>query len=354
VTDKTSLPPSGNPHDYWHPAPYWWPNPILPGGRPYLRRDGRRVPGTRMHEPASDRYDRSRLQRLFDDTTALALAWAISGREAFAAHAAGHVRAWFVDPATRMAPHLRYAQVRPGWNRDEGVGTGIIELKDLYYFLDAVRLLERGGALDAPTRDGLQDWLAAYLDWLTGSRPGAHERAARNNHGTYYDLQVAAIAARLGDRATLRESLVRAQARLPGQFAASGAQPEELRRSATAHYCLYNLQGWLNLVRIGRRSGLLRPDFAAEPWSRLAAAVAWVLDHDLARWPHRQVGDFDPGRGLPLAAHALEVGIADLGRDTAALRGQRFRADKPVFTPHDGVPPYWALTGAEPADPAAP
>ena len=34
VIDKTSLPPSGDLHDYWHPAPYWWPNPFSPNGLP--------------------------------------------------------------------------------------------------------------------------------------------------------------------------------------------------------------------------------------------------------------------------------------------------------------------------------
>jgi hypothetical protein len=51
------------------------------------------------------------------------------------------VRRWFTDPHSRMNPHLRYAQVRTGHNRNEGPGTGIIEMKDLYYFLDAARLL---------------------------------------------------------------------------------------------------------------------------------------------------------------------------------------------------------------------
>lgn len=157
-----------------------------------------RIPGTRMYEPASEAFDRTRLQRLFDDTTALALAWRRTGRAEFAAHAARNVAVWFVDPATRMTPHLRYAQVRRGRNWNQGTGAGIIELKDLYYFLDAVRILDAGGALPEATRAGLETWLRAYLAWLETSRQGARERGARNNHGAYYDLQTAAILAWLG------------------------------------------------------------------------------------------------------------------------------------------------------------
>jgi hypothetical protein len=211
VVHKTTLPPSGDAHDYWHPAPYWWPRRFLPRGRPYVQRDGERVPGTRLYEPESDRYDRTRLQRLFDDVTALALAAEVAGRADAAAHAARLLQTWFVDPATRMSPHLRFAQVRLGWNRDEGVGTGVIEFKDLYYMLDAVRLLTRSDALDAAARDGLAAWFTAYLGWLLASPQGARERASANNHATYYDLQVASIAAWLGERTALRDALVRGQ-----------------------------------------------------------------------------------------------------------------------------------------------
>ncbi len=339
VTDKTTLPPGGNLHDYWHPAPYWWPNPIIPGGRPYLRRDGKRVPGTRMYEPESDRYDRTRLQYLFDDTTALALAHGLTGRAEFADHAARLIHTWFVAPETRMTPHLRYAQVRRGWNRNEGAGTGIIELKDIHYFLDAIRLTDHAGALAPETRDGLRTWLAEYLVWLQTSRPGTRERTALNNHGSYYDLQLAAIAAWLGDRDVLRDSLIRAQARIVHHIDADGRQPEEMRRTTTAHYACFNLQAWLALARIGRRTGVLDPDASAAPWERVARAVGWVLDHDLAAWPYRQIAPFDAARGLALAAHAAETGLLPSGTAPPAV------GDKPRFDPHDGIPPYWQLTG---------
>ena len=79
-----------------------------------------------------------------------------------------------------MTPHLRYAQVRRGWNRAEGGGTGIIELKDLYYFLDAVRLLDaRRARSSRAVEQGSSAWLGAYLGWLETSPQGARERARR-------------------------------------------------------------------------------------------------------------------------------------------------------------------------------
>jgi hypothetical protein len=84
---------------------------------------------------------------MFDDTTVLALAWRATGRDAYARHAAELLRRWFLDPETRMNPHLTYAQVRGRWPGDTGAKSGLIEMKDLYYLLDAVRLVERRRAL---------------------------------------------------------------------------------------------------------------------------------------------------------------------------------------------------------------
>jgi hypothetical protein len=40
VVEKTTLPPSGDRHDYLSLAPYAWPDPRRPSGLPYLIRDG--------------------------------------------------------------------------------------------------------------------------------------------------------------------------------------------------------------------------------------------------------------------------------------------------------------------------
>ena len=153
VMDKVTLPPSGDRHDYWHPAPYWWPNPETINGLPYIRRDGERAPGTRMYEPESNNYDRTRLQLLFDDSMILALAWKFSGRKQYAEQALKHLKCFFVDPATRMNPHLNYAQVRIGHGGNVGTHYGIIEMKDLFYYLDAVRLLAKAMPEEISTLD---------------------------------------------------------------------------------------------------------------------------------------------------------------------------------------------------------
>jgi hypothetical protein len=339
VTHKTTLPPSGDPHDYWHPAPYWWPDPSAPDGLPYIWKDGQRVPGTRLHEPGSERYDRSRLQDLFDDSISLAIAWQITGREELALHAVSLLHSWFVDPATRMNPHLRYAQVRRGHNNDEGSNSGIIESKDFYFFLDALRLLRDGGFIGDSDMAAIDGWLRSFLHWLLDSSQGRIEVTKLNNHGIVYDLQVGAIAAYLGDCTLLAEVVRRAQGRILHHFDPHGAQPHELARTESAHYCTFNLQSWLNLADLLSHCGKDLWGFEGRDGRSLARAADWLLGHFPDRkWNHQQLSAFNWGRMLPIAA--------SLPHDHAVTH-QEVLTSMPelpaCFHPHDGIRPYWML-----------
>jgi len=346
IVHKTTLPPSNDPHDYWHPAPYWWPNPETSDGLPYVHRDGKRVPGTEMYSQESEKYDRTSLQRLFDDTTSLALAWWFTRNERYIEHAARLIRTWFVDPETRMNPHLRYAQVRRGHCGNEGQSTGIIELKDFYYFLDAIRMAEKAGYLDETDCRKFREWLGSYLEWLTTSSQGKKECSAQNNHGLLYDLQVASISAFLDAREAFLNCMRRAHARLSKHVADDGSQPYELDRSITAHYCAFNLQQWINLARIAERSGedLWQADHEKNGTPAIRRAMAWLMRYvEGNQWPYRQIKPFDTARWLPIAYTYIEkydgVVVSPL---IAPLD-----AAKAVYHPHDGIPPYWQLTMKE-------
>ncbi len=341
VTHKTTLPPSGDRHDYWHPAPYFWPNPDTEDGLPYVQRDGERVPGTELYEPEAERYDRTRLQRLFDDTTALALTAHLTGAEAYAEAARARIRAWFIDPAARMTPHLTFSQVRMGRDGNRGSPSGLIEFKDLYFLLDAVRMLG-----PAPELAGLRGWLSAYGHWLRDSRQGSNEVVARNNHGTAFDLQLAAIAAFTGDTDTLLTCRHRALSRLTGQITADGAQPHEMTRTLTQHYGAFNLQCWLNLFAVLEGCAL-------DPWSapeadRLRAGLDTYLAESAAGWAREQIKPFDSRRLAPLCAAARRCG-ATVPAQYAKL-GLEGAAGAPlILDPHDGVSPFWEVSRIAPA-----
>ena len=338
VTDKTTLPPSGDCRDYWHPAPYWWPDPNAPGGLPYVRKDGERVPGTRMYDPDSGRYDRTRLQRVFDDSMILGLAWSFLGERHYAEAGARILERFFIDPCTAMKPHLEYAQVRMGHNNNKGAPAGLIEAKDMYFYLDAVRLFEEAGALSAEVSDAFRNWLRRYLHWILSSAQGKAECAAPNNHGTCYDLQVGAIASFLGENDVVYDTLARAQERISTQFSSDGRQPEEITRTVTAHYCCFNLQSWINLAELSSRWGVNLWEYESPAGAGLKNAVRWLISHMGRPWPYEQIEAFDTDRFLPICFAASEhtnIGTGNVPPSIYTI--------KPVFFPHDGIRPFWNL-----------
>lgn len=342
VTDKTMTAPSGDRHDYYHPAPYWWPGAgsgIGNGGRLL---DRKRVPGTELYGADSDRYDRTRLQRLFDDTTILALAGSSSGRREFSRRAAILIRHWFLDPETRMNPHLEYAQVKPGTGMPKGRSWGLIEMKDLYFFLDAVRLVERSGEFTKRDSAGLREWMVEYLEWFLKSDQGREECRAANNHGTCFDLQVAAISAYIGDVDALIATFRRSRERIAGQFDDSGKQTHELKRTQTEHYCAFNLQCWVNLANLAARCGDNLWQYRGMNGRSLAVALRWLLSRYCAgEWPYEQIEVFDRDRYLPLIFSARAQCDPDRAKfnPLGVLR-------KPLFFPHDGIMPFWMLSSS--------
>ena len=171
VIDKEVVPPSGDKHDYMTLAPYWWPNPDTNDGLPYVSRDGERIPEMQIDHPRSARYDASRGRHLFEDITALTLAWRFTRETRYAERAFEIINIWFVKSATRMNPHLEYAQVRLGHRDNRGTAYGIIEFRAIWHALDAIRML-REAELPQALQQALLDWLADYLQWLTTSELG--------------------------------------------------------------------------------------------------------------------------------------------------------------------------------------
>jgi hypothetical protein len=223
---------AGGLHDYYSEGDYWWPNPKDPNG-PYIRRDG-------MSNPANFVAHRDLLIRLSIQMPALTAAWLLTGRRDFADHAAAHLRAWFVTPATRMNPNLEYAQAIHG--RDTGRSIGIIDTVHLAEVAQAALVLERGKTIDAATQRGTKQWFAEYLIWLTSSSHGLEERAAKNNHGSCWVLQAAEFATYTGNQSVLAHCRERFRNTLvPVQIAPNGKLPLELARTKPYSYCLFDL-----------------------------------------------------------------------------------------------------------------
>lgn len=232
ITASSSPRSHGGRHDYFSEGDYWWPDPRNPGGA-YVRRDG-------YSNPANFKDHREALIRFSIQAPALTAAWLISRDRRYAQHASLHLRAWFLDPATRMNPSLDFAQAIFGIT--PGRGTGVIDTLHLIEVSRAVRHLKKAGVFSPAEFGGLLGWFAQYLDWMCTSTNGKEEEAAKNNHGACWVAQAAAFAALTGNgdvtalcRERFRNNL------LPDQVAADGSFPLELARTRPYSYSLFDL-----------------------------------------------------------------------------------------------------------------
>lgn len=304
VIHKTIMPPSGNKQDYLSFGPYWWPNPDTADGLPYIRRDGEVNPSAR-----TDGSDSPRLGRMASNAEMLALAYFYTGREAFGERAALLLRVWFLDTETRMNPHLQFGQAIPG--RVEGRGIGILDTARLTRVIDTAGLLRGSPFWSAEDHSALQAWFSEYLKWLQTSSHGADERRSANNHGTFYDAQIAAFALFTGDVETARTVLESAKKnRITAQIEPDGRQPLELRRPIAFHYSRFNLDGMVLLGRLGEHVGVDLWNFRSAETGGIRGALDYVvpyLDPSKA-WPHgRQVTDTERARMLPLLRQAYRA-----------------------------------------------
>ncbi len=286
VMDKGVAPPSGDKHDYMSQAPYWWPDPSKAKGLPYIRRDGERNPEiNRITDHAS-------FDRLMDAVSTLGLAFHFTGKPQYADHAARLVRVWFIDPATRMNPHLRYGQGIPGIN--EGRGIGIIETRRLPKMLDGVLLITGSPAWRPEDAAALQAWMRSYLTWLLESQHGKEESKNGNNHETWYDVQAAGLALYTGQRDVARRVLEGSRDRIARQIQPDGRQPRELERTRAWHYSIFNIEAFFDLATLGDRVGVDLWRHRSQDGRSLRAAVDFLIPYGLEeqKWPYQDITGF--------------------------------------------------------------
>jgi hypothetical protein len=218
---------------------------------------------------------------------ALTAAWHLTKKRAYATHAAEHLRAWFLNPATMMNPNLQYAQAIHG--RFSGRGIGIIDTIHLVEVVRALPFLRDSAALSAAEHDGLAQWFTDYLRWLTTSSNGIEEREAKNNHGTCWVMQVAQFAQYTGDHALTKYCAERFKTVLvPNQIASDGRFPLELARTKPYSYCLFNLDAMAAICQILSSANDDLWSYSMPDGRGLRQAMAFMAPYiaDKRGWPY--------------------------------------------------------------------
>jgi hypothetical protein len=290
VTRKERVAPGGDKHDYLSLAPYWWPDPKSKDGLPYIRRDGETNPDSKRGTDAPV------IVEMAGAVDTLAIAYYFTGFERYAERAALLIRAWFLDPATKMNPNLRFAQAIPGHN--DGRGAGLIESRHFIKVVDAAGLLDGSRAWTDKDGQALAAWFREFVDWMRTSQNGKDEAQARNNHGSWYAAQLACYALFIGDRELARTTAEAARDRIAWQIEPDGKQPQELQRTRALGYSAFNLVALMTLAEAGQRVGVDLYAYRTKDGRGIRRALDYLAPYaDPAReWPHQQINEMENAR----------------------------------------------------------
>jgi hypothetical protein len=294
VTNKQQVAPSGDKHDYMSQAPYFWPNPKSANGLPYIRRDGERNPEILKIT------DRDQLSKMCSTVQALALGYYLTGDETYAKRAELLLRTWFLGRETRMNPNLDYGQNVRGIY--PGRSFGIIETVGLTKVVDAIGLLQGSKAWTADDQDGLAKWFTAYASWMQNSENGKKESNAKNNHGTYYDVQLSDYELFIGQPEVAKGILRDAeQKRIASQVMPDGSLPLELARTRALSYSTMDLRGLMALATLGDHVGLDLWHFESKDGRSIRRAFEYLLPYATGEkaWVKQQITPFNSEDFVP-------------------------------------------------------
>jgi len=287
ITASHSPRSPGGLHDYFSQGDYWWPDPKDPSA-PYVVHDGQTNP---------DNFEdhRTAMRRLSIQVPALVAAYVLTHEERYAKHAALHLLAWFVTPATRMNPNLEYSQTVIGMKTLRGIG--IIDTLHLVEVARAAGFLRHSKALPLQQFAAVQDWFAQYVTWLTTSPRGLSERAQKNNHGACWVLQVAAFSGLAGNTEQLSLCRDRFKTVLaPNQIAPDGSLPLELKRTKPYSYSIFCLDVLADICQSLSTAADNLWEFKGPNGAGMREAIAFLYPYlkDKSKWPYaHDVQHFD-------------------------------------------------------------
>ena len=315
------------------------------GGRDHaVLRPGRLVPGPQAlaellalaqrlaTEPVPKPQDGSRdgLWRALRLVTVLSAAGIHGGDTAHLARAAAVLRAWFVDPATALAPAAALSDAAGGpWTA----------LRHLWLLPALCRSLVRSGALPLRERDALRAWAGRLHDALRDSAGGRAAFLAQGGEGTWVHLLRLSLGLFLGRYGNASTDLSKATLRLVAQCAADGGQPRALESDAPLRHSLWNITAWTLMAGLGRANGVDLWHYRGVEGQSLCRMLAFAA---ALRDEAAEARD-DPGHWSAwLADLCLLVPEDAVDRDLlprpAGLRNHA-GADSPEW----GLPPQWHI-----------
>lgn len=313
ITSYKSQNNPGTPNDFFSEDDGSWPD------------DPRQAPATdertRLKQPTLFTSHRNAMIKLSLVVPALAAACLLlqdhqtPESKTFGSKAASHLRAWFVDPGTRMAPNLQYGLIdpkKPSTPRSEG----LIEAIQLVEIARSIPILLSYGFLSESEATSIFSWFETYLDWLRKSALAGLARDQRDHNATSWLLQASAFTTLLDTgRKSAAEKLAADQlselrhyyksVTVRSQIIPDGRFLNELTSPWPYRLSLFNLDmlAGICLLLSTRFESVWDFDLQDGPGMRVAMAYHYPFLSDRASWPYP--ADASRFNELPLRHPAL-------------------------------------------------
>lgn len=282
VTFKKKTAPSGDIHDFYSMAKYWWPDPKQPDGKPYIQKDGKPYPG-RKEAPDSDM-----LSGLGSDVYRLGLAYYFTGDKQYAERVKKLVTLFFLEDKTKMNPNFDYAQTILGKGHSDG---SIVSANPLMEVIEGLQLTRSANIWSTEEYAKIKQWYVDFLDWMRTSKTGQKQRRAVNNIGTYYTVQAATYAL-FTDQKDLARKIIEEDApkQISNQIDAQGRLEEELKRAKPWSYVMYDLDAFKLLVEVAEKVGVDLWSHQTDTGGSIQKAFAWLEPFAKGdkKWPYKQ------------------------------------------------------------------
>ncbi len=290
----------GHIKDYVSLATYYWPNPLTKDHLPYVLKDGEA-------NPEGIDYDKDKLRELAFICYYEALLYFLTNKKEYYELLKDNISYFFLEKETGMNPNLEHAQMIRGINLGRGIGV-IDFTANFTYAIRMIKILNDLGLIEKGFYDSFGVWLRKLAEWMCFSKIGLEEKYAKNNHGIFYDLGLAAIFDYLNDDkqfAPLVSQMI--EYRLVYQIDKDGSMPAENQRTKSKNYSLMALKGIYDFNTIVNKYGY---DFyAVNSWycRNVHFSVQQAMDFMIKRmilkeksWYFKQIIPFDEATLLPL------------------------------------------------------
>ncbi len=299
ITAVTCSRSPGTPNDFYSEAEDYWPDPANPTG-PFVPHTGAGP------NPEAFTAHRDALINFSICVPALTAAFVLTSEARYAQQAVVHLRAWFIDPATRMSPSILYGQtILPA---KAGRFEGVVEAVHLAEVFQCIPFLSNSETLTEADRAALKKWFAEYFEWLNTSRLAGLARDNKSHHGTSWLLQAAAIAhlSQVTDDApltTLRHQYKSSSIR--AQILANGTFPHELSTPDPYRNTLFNLDMFAGVCVLlsTRFESVWDYELQDGPGMRIVVARLYPFILNRGAWPY--LADATHFNDLPIRRPSL-------------------------------------------------